>query len=379
LKARVLFPVALGIALLIAACGDDDAPGTTDTAQPSAQSATETADQSPTSGPTATATEDGEITLIAGGDVMLGRSLGEGILQLGTPYPFEFVANILAAADIAFVNLEVPVSPGGEPAEKDFVFRAPPEAAVSLSKAGIDIVSLANNHAYDYGPEALLDTIDLVRAENIATVGAGRDKAEATEVIVLEIGGVRVAFLAYVSVPPDSGSGFNVEETQATETTPGVNWLDPERIPEDVELAQKVSDVVIVSMHTGTEYQDALTELQVEAAHAAIDAGSSLVIGAQPHVLQRIETYNGGLILYSLGNFVFDFDYVDYQHEGLPSSLSALVQIDLTRKGVTGCRIVPVVIAEEDGRPRPVEGADAQPVLDRLKRLSDGSCGLNDS
>lgn len=363
------------LAIAGAACGDDDSlldAVLNDTPSPTAGAST----TSPTTFPSPTITGDGEITLIAGGDVMLGRSLGEGIMQNGTRWPFEFLATMMQAADIAFVNLEAPVSPRGEPVNKDFTFRAPPEAAVSLADAGIDIVSLANNHAFDYGPDALIDTIMLVEAEQIATVGAGADLAEATEVIVLEIDGVRVAFLAYVSTPPDGNTGYMLEDTQATETTPGVNWLYPERVPNDVELAKTVADVVVVSMHTGFEYQEALSDLQTQTAHSAIDAGASLVIGHHPHVLQGIETYNGGLILYSLGNFVFDFDYVDYAYEGLPSALSAMVEVDLTTAGFTGCRIIPVIVGEADGRPRPVDGAEAQPVLDRLARLSDGSCGL---
>lgn len=375
---RLIIAFVLALALLAAACGGgSEAQNETDTPTGTTATTATSLGASATPAATPTPTGDGKITLIAGGDVMLGRSLGEGILQNGTSWPFEYVSGLLSAADIAFVNLETTVGSGGEPVDKDFVFQSPPEAATSLSKAGIDIVSLANNHVFDYGPDGLLNTIDIVGGEGVATVGAGRDQAEATQVIVLEVGGLRVAFLAYVNTPPDSGSGFDLEATaKATDTTPGVNWLDVDRIPNDVELAKTVSDVVVVSIHTGFEYQEVLSDIQTQAAHAAIDAGASLVIGEHPHVLQRIETYNGALILYSLGNFVFDFDYVDYSYEGLPSSLSALVQVDLTKGGVTGCRIVPLIIGEEDGRPRPVEGADAQPVLDRLSRLSDGSCGL---
>ncbi len=100
------------------------------------------------------------------------------------------------------------------------------------------------------------------------------------------------------------------------------------------------------------------------------------MLGGHPHVLQGIETYNGGLIIYSLGNFVFDFDYVDYSYPGLPSALSAILRVRLTKGGVAGCEVVPVIVAEADGRPRPVDGAAAEPVFERLRRLSDGSCGL---
>ena len=126
--------------MIAAACGGDDLDGAILTAEESPSGVATATDVSPAAAASQTDVGDGVVSLIAGGDVMLGRSLGDGILQFGTPYPFEFVAGLLSAADIAFANLEAPVSNRGEPANKDFVFRAPPEAAVSLSNAGIDIV-----------------------------------------------------------------------------------------------------------------------------------------------------------------------------------------------------------------------------------------------
>jgi poly-gamma-glutamate synthesis protein (capsule biosynthesis protein) len=361
----------LALLTLAAACADDD------DALDRLDALTGTPGGNPSVVPaTPSATGDGSVTLVAGGDVMLGRSLGEGILSNGSGYPFEFIAQALAAADLAFVNLEVPVTDREAPVDKDFVFRAPPEAVEGIAAAGIDVVSLANNHAYDHGPDGLLDTIANVEGGSVKTVGAGHNVGEARAPLIVEAGGLRIAFLAYVNTPNDSGSGFDVSSTQATETSPGVNWLSPERVAEDVSAARPQADVVVVSMHTGYEYQEAVSDLQAQSAHAAIDAGAALVIGAHPHVLQGIETYNGGLILYSLGNFVFDFDYVDYLYEGLPSSLSAMVSIELTKDGVASCTISPVIVGEVDGRPRFVDGDEAAPVLERLRRLSDGSCGL---
>lgn len=371
---RLALAVAVAVGFAFGGCSDDDLGG------PSAPSdgAPSSATPATSGGPIGTSTpgDDARVTLVAGGDVMLGRSLGEGILANGAGYPFEFISALLSAADIAFVNLEVPVTGREAPVDKDFVFRAPPEAVGSLVGAGIDVVSLANNHMYDQGPDGLLDTIANVGGGGIKTVGAGHNLGEARSPLFVDAGGLRIAFLAYVNTPSDSVSGFDVSQTQATETTPGVNWLSVERVQEDVAAARPLADVVVVSMHTGYEYQEVLSELQTQAAHAAIDAGAALVIGAHPHVLQGIETYNGGLILYSLGNFVFDFDFVDYLYDGLPSSLSVLVNIELTRDGVASCSIVPVIIGEADGRPRPVSSAEAAPVLERLGRLSDGSCGL---
>jgi poly-gamma-glutamate synthesis protein (capsule biosynthesis protein) len=154
-----------------------------------------------------------------------------------------------------------------------------------------------------------------------------------------------------------------------------VAWLSPDAVATDVKAAKLTADVVVVSMHTGTEYQEAPTGLQVGAAHAAIDAGASLVLGSHPHVLQGIQRYKSGLIAYSLGNLVFDFDYIDRMYAGLPSKLSGMLRVELSKEGVVGCEFVPMIVGEADGRPRAVSGADAAPVLERLRRLSDGICG----
>ncbi len=307
---------------------------------------------------------------------MLGRSIADGINQNGPLWPFEGILDVLRGGDIAFVNVESPLTAGGEPANKDFVFRGPLAGAQGLRDAGVDVVSLANNHVFDYGATGLSDTLAALRQANVSSTGAGENEAAARTAAVLERNRLRIAFLAYVNALPDSGSGFVVEDTKATAGRPGVAWLSPDAVTADVKAAKLTSDVVVVSMHTGTEYQEAPTELQVASAHAAIDAGASLVLGSHPHVLQGIERYRGGLIVYSLGNLVFDFDYIDRMYAGLPSKMSGMLRVELSKTGVVGCEFVPVIVGEADGRPRAVSGAGAAPVLDRMRRLSDGSCGL---
>lgn len=317
------------------------------------------------------------VTILGGGDVMLGRTIGEGILASGDPtWPYEFIIDILRGADITFVNLESPLTDGGEPADKDFVFRGPPVAAVGLASAGIDIVTLANNHVFDYGLTGLHDTWAALEAAEIPQTGSGNNVAEARSAAVLTVNGLRIAFLGYVNTPADSVSGFVVEDTKATATTPGVAWLSPQVIAEDVAKAKQEADLVVVAFQAGVEYTEAPIALQTDSAHAAIDAGASVVFGHHPHVLQGIETYNGGVIIYSLGNLVFDLDFVDYLYPGLPSTLTGMLSVDLSKDGVVSCQFVPMVIGEVDGRPRPVAGAEASPALERMQRLTDGSCGL---
>lgn len=307
---------------------------------------------------------------------MLGRSLGEGVRQFGPLYPFEHVSEALRGADLAFVNLESPLSEGGAPAPKDFVFRGPPEAAQGLAQAGIDIVSLANNHALDYGLRGLEETRAALETARVAYAGAGDNEAAARSPVIIERNGLRLAFLAYVNTPRDSVSGFDVSQTAATGDGPGVAWATPEAVATDVAAATSQADVVIVSLHTGSEYQEPLSDLQVALAHAAIDAGARLVLGHHPHVLQGIERYGEGLIIYSLGNFVFDFDQLDYAQPGLPSTLSAVLQVQLRKEGVLSCQLLPIAIDPADGRPHPADDEEARAVLERMARLSDGSCGL---
>lgn len=368
---RLVFYFAC-LAILVAACGDDVAerPTGSPTPPPGISKASPTSTISATPAASATPVAEGEVLLVAVGDVMLGRTVGEGILAQGASYPFQFVAEALQAADVAFANLESPITARGQPAPKDFVFRAPALAARSLAEGGIDVVSLANNHALDYGLVGLFDTLAGLEAMGIAQAGAGQDLEEARRPAVLTVKGLNIAFLAYVNTPDDSVSGFSLAATAAGPDKAGVAWATPETVTADVAQASQQYDVVVVSLHTGFEYQEAPNELQAQLAHAAIDAGADLVLGHHPHVLQGIDQYRGGLIIYSLGNFVFDFDATDYAQPGLPSALSLILQVRLSRAGVLSYDFLPVIIGQEDGRPRLVAGEEARPVVERVERLS---------
>jgi poly-gamma-glutamate synthesis protein (capsule biosynthesis protein) len=280
------------------------------------------------------------------------------------------VADALRRADVAFANLDSPITQGGVPANKDYVFRAPALAVGGLREAGIDVVSLANNHALDYGLDGLFETLALLGAGGIVHTGAGADVSAARQPALVTAKGLRLAFLAYVNTPDESVSGFSVAATAATPDGAGVAWATPEAVAEDVAEAVRQADAVVVSLHTGFEYREEANDLQVRLAHAAIDAGADLVLGHHPHVLQGIEEYGAGLIAYSLGNFVFDFDAADYAQPGLPSSLSLVLRVHLGPEGVLGYDFLPVVTGEADGRPRLVAGEEARPVEERMARLS---------
>ena len=230
---------------------------------------------------------------------MLARGVGAKMRTLDDwSYPFHKIADSLRAADIAYCNLECPVSDQGRDRHHLYSFRADPRALKGLTEAGFDVVSQANNHAFDWGAEALLDSLRRLRDQQIRAVGAGRNELGAHYPVILNRQGLRVAFLAYVDIDPSVAS--------ARADRPGVAWLEPERVLADIRFARPLADLVIVCPHWGVEYASRPTQTQIRLAHRMIDAGADLVVGSHPHVVQPLEQYHSHWIAYSLGNFVFD-------------------------------------------------------------------------
>jgi poly-gamma-glutamate capsule biosynthesis protein CapA/YwtB (metallophosphatase superfamily) len=241
------------------------------------------------------------VTLAAVGDMMLGGS-SQGIMeQQGYDYPFATTRHILTAADLTIGNLETPLTNQGAPiTEKQFLFRNPPEkVAPALKRAGFDIVSLANNHTLDYGAEGLKDTMAALDLHEIRHHGAGMSLSEARKPVILKLpNGQQAGFLAYSCTFP--------EEFWATASSAGTAFCHERHVHADVaRLAEQKIDIIVVSFHWGAERMQELRPYQPLLAHTAIEAGADLVIGHHPHILQGIEYYREGLILYSLGNFTF--------------------------------------------------------------------------
>ncbi len=308
-------------------------------------SPTFTTGPSPTSTPQPTSTQanptatnplesDASITLMAVGDVMLGRTIGEMIETHGIEAPFAFTAETLSSADITLGNLECSISTLGEPDDKTYAFRAPLAAAESLSYGGFDLVSLANNHILDYGPDALEETLNALSAHSILSVGAGMDADQAYQPAIIAINGLKVGFLAFADVPTID---YDYTAWEAGVDKPGIAWAHPNRVVQSVKAAKAQADIVVVLFHNGYEIVQKVSALQQEMAHLAIDSGASLVIGSHPHVLQRIEEYNGGLIVYSMGNFVFD-NFL------FPPNYSAILSITLNAQGVSSYELIDVIV-----------------------------------
>ena len=287
---------------------------------------------------------------------MLARSIGD-VIRRGRGRVFAAVAPTFAEADIAAANLECVISTGGTPApRKGFHFLAPPAAAGELARAGIDVVSLANNHTLDWGVPALLDTLERLDAEGIAYAGAGGDRAAAREAVIVERNGLRVAFLSYLDHVPDR-SGWRASDWAAGPDTPGLAIADPEIVAIDVAEARRTADVVVVSFHAGFEGDTTPSTRQRELARSATGAGAALVLGSHPHILQPGVLRGRSFVAYSLGNFVFD-GFTPPFHD------SAILDVTLTRDGVADVRWIPVLL--EDGIPRLASGRDAERILRRV-------------
>jgi poly-gamma-glutamate synthesis protein (capsule biosynthesis protein) len=301
------------------------------------------------------------IRLAAVGDLNLDRAPAYIITTTGDlAYPLSRVKPVFDAADYTIGNLETALGDVGEPAAKRYPFRSPPEAAQALAVGGIDLVSLANNHAMDYGPEALLQGIGLLHEAGVATVGGGANEAEAHAPHIADIGGLRVALLGYVHVPIEAVTNFDTQSWTATADAPGLAWADPARVRADVAAVRPEVDLVVVILHSGYEYIEEPSEWQVAAAHAAIDAGADLVVGHHVHILQGIHRYGEGVIVYGLGNFLFDID-------GPPET--AILNVWLDRDGVRQLELIPAII-QEHGQPRLAEAWEAGSILSRVYYLT---------
>jgi len=373
---RNLFPICLLLVITVLAGCDPQAGGTASSPQvPDASAtytpflplentatvATDTPIPSPTDTGTATITQTGtptpslQVTLDAVGDIMLARTVGDQVLAQGPGIVFAGVQSALDEADLRLGNLECAISRGGTPEHKSYTLQAPPETAQALALGKFDLLSLANNHAMDYGYPGLAETQTYLGQYGIATVGAGVNASAAHMPVLLERNGLRLAFLAYADVPVEI-DGFDTHDWAATDTTPGIAWADPNQIAADVTAAKSQADVVIVLLHAGYELNSAPNANQRREAHAAIDAGAALVIGSHPHILQATEQYHGGLIAYSLGNFVFD------NYLGVLNA-TAILHVVLTREGVQSYDFIPMLI--EDGLPRLADLSEA-PVIGTL-------------
>jgi poly-gamma-glutamate capsule biosynthesis protein CapA/YwtB (metallophosphatase superfamily) len=266
-------------------------------------------------------TDDQTVLLYAVGDVSPRRiDYGEAPESL-----FANVADTIKQADISLCQLECNLSTRGGLQYRHYVTwygRAHPDNVKSLRHAGFTLVTHASNHCFDYGPESLLETIDVLRKNGIQVIGVGSNLQEARAPAIIERKGTKVAFLNYNSVLPDEyeareekpgcapikvGTYYEPQEYQAG-TPPEIVTIpheeEVEAMEEDIRRARAEADVVVVSMHWGIHHVPGmLADYQFTVGHRAIDAGADLVLGTHAHLVKGIEVYKGKVIFFSLGNF----------------------------------------------------------------------------
>lgn len=248
--------------------------------------------------------KDESLTLFFAGDVMLDRGIGDKIHQKeDSRWPFLKIASTTKQADLFFANLESVISDKGHNVGSKYSFRANPRAIEGLKYAGLDVVSVANNHSGDWTLAAFKDSLSRLQKAGISSCGGGENAEQAYRPTYLTAGPAKVAFFCYTDLGPKA--------LTASLEKPGIAWLDPERLIADIEEtaaedSEKNPDIVVVSLHYGQEYATSSNQRQRQISRQAIEAGADLVIGHHPHVVQEIEQYKDGWIAYSLGNFIFD-------------------------------------------------------------------------
>lgn len=306
--------------------------------------------------------QPGRVTMTFAGDILfdtnyaiMGTVASGGDISKGV---MPEVIERMQASDIMMLNNEFAYSNRGTPIEeKQFTFRAKPETAAYLNDMGVDIVSLANNHAYDYGPDALTDTLDTLRETGIPYVGAGRDISEARRPVYYIVGDIKIAFVSATQI-----ERLDTPDTkEATETSPGVfRCWNGAKFLETIREAAENSDFVVAYVHWGTENQVELDWAQLKQAPELIAAGADLVIGDHPHCLQPIGVIQGVPVIYSLGNFWFNSKTLD----------TCMVEVVIDETGIVSYQFIPCL--QSGCRTTLLEGAEKERVLAYMRGISEG-------
>jgi poly-gamma-glutamate capsule biosynthesis protein CapA/YwtB (metallophosphatase superfamily) len=288
------------------------------------------------------------VTLAFGGDVHF-----EGVSRaaLGTGLPT--VRRMLAKADVAMVNLETAITTRGTPAPKQFVFRAPARALDDLTSAGVDVVTLANNHGMDFGRTGLDDTLRAAAAAHLPLIGAGPDADAAFTPWTTTVRGLHLAVFAATDVL----DSFAQTTWVAGPSTSGLaSAKDPARLLEAVRDANRSADVVVVYVHWGQEMSTCPSERQRSLARELAAAGADVVVGSHAHVLQPGGRVAGAYVHYGLGNFVFYARTPQTRQTGV-------LTVDVGARGVRDARWTAATIRSgvpvaDRADPAPVDGTD---------------------
>ena len=312
------------------------------------------------------------------GDIALSHVYNGLLLEKGPNYPFDKVISLFRDKDILFGNLEAPISIRGETYPLKCGLRTRPEYISGIRDAGFSVLSLANNHILDYGEDAFYDTLDTLRRHDIKFFGAGVNLVEARKPEILEVNNLKVGFLGYCDVVIDS-------PFYATPSSRGIAPMKIEYVKEDVGILKERADIVVVSLHWGIENWTYPSPSQKKTARKIIDYGADLILGHHPHVLQGIEKYRDGVIVYSLGNFMFsDINWTWENNRGDKVTSSVILRREnrstiifsaaFTMHGISSFDLVPCLISESL---QPIPKRDSVTGIRDMARLSKRICSSN--
>lgn len=277
------------------------------------------------------------LKLVAVGDIALSSKEDK--------YPFRNIQHLFTDKDLNFGNLEVVLSERGIPAKKRAVLRANPRYVNYLLRIGFNIVNIANNHIFDYGMNGYYDTLSILEKNKIKYVG--HVKNEKSTPVYYEKNGLRIGFLAYMN--PEGKL---------------------ERIIQDILSIKETADIVIVSFHWGVEYTFYPMPWQQKMARTLIDCGADVILGHHPHVVQGVEKYSKGLIIYSLGNFQFDLRIGNmYLFKGANIGLLVELVFSLKKEGLVNYRVIPIKI-DNNYEPNELTGKEKTTFLRFLDIIS---------
>ena len=273
----------------------------------------------------------GMLVLHGAGDVSLDPSQIPAFREHAYGWAWSGLGGLFRRDDLTMVNLECPATDVVDPAPKAFPLRCDPQALPAAERAGVDVLSQANNHAYDDGPAGLMDSLGAIRDADLVPVGAGSDRTDALRAADFQIDGWRVAVVGVDEVldPIDEVAGLDKPGTAAGH--------DFALALQGVRDAAASADIVVVMIHWGVELDARPRGYQVDQAHRMIDAGADVIFGSHPHRLQPVETYMGRPIFYSLGNLV-------WPRVSPSSSATAIAKVVVTPDGAVRGRLIPVEI-----------------------------------
>jgi hypothetical protein len=234
-------------------------------------------------------------SVLAAGDVMLGGRARPLVAEHGADYPFDGVRPLLQHADVVIGNLEGPLARHAPKVDRTYSYRVDPRLAASLARAGINVVTLANNHLMDCGREGVVETLQALACAGVTPVGAGVNREAAHDAAILQAGPLRIGLLGY----------YWNRRCAATEDAPGGAMDPPEALRDDIGGLRGRVDRVVVAFHWGVPYERETSPEDRAKARFAVDCGADAVIGHHPHVVQPMEVHRGCPIFYSVGNFAF--------------------------------------------------------------------------